>query len=432
MTCRVAVAALAALLAVATLPAAAQSAAASDVATYLLLKGKAEQGDAQAAYQLADRLVDGQGIVQDVPAAFYWYQRAEEGGVEAGSTYGELFDLATPELDTLLDEAGRGHVRAMLELANIYQRGHHAPHDGTKARFWLEMAARELRLLDGTEDWLAMYELALLLRRSDPQKAQALLERIWQLAAKQPEGGEGQPEALRDGAVGQLASLMEATHNPRQAQRYWRRAQLPAHKSAFARSLALINCQAGEYAEAKEWFGREITQPEHEGVNARAAAYCRGRIAEMLDKDLDAARGYYEAAAEFNVYHERRAILWGAGGDAWIGCAEYRLAELLDPEDDTETGGSEWLGKAAAHGHVDAQHQLGLSFANAGDALSARYWLQQAAAQGHVGALFDMADLRGLAPAHAQEYRERAERLERATVKVLDCPLYRPATDTAP
>jgi len=116
---------------------AAGAAAAADV-TPAAPQGRAEAGDAGAAYRLALKVRNGDGMPADPARAVRLLTTAAEGGVPA----------------------------AMFVLANMLAAGEGGPRDEAAARRWLEMSAA----LEYPE---ALQQLAL--TEPDPRKAELLM-----------------------------------------------------------------------------------------------------------------------------------------------------------------------------------------------------------------------------------------------------------------
>lgn len=149
----------------------------------------ADQGDAQAQYQLGNRYAKGYDVAIDIQAAEAWYLKsANLGYAEAQYALGTLYeDLpgtapsntpsfnVAPELDglsalvaganpgTTFDlciqigdgpieaikwyrlAAAQGHTSAQLKLGNIYELGRGVPQDDMLAYMWFDIAAKQGR-----------------------------------------------------------------------------------------------------------------------------------------------------------------------------------------------------------------------------------------------------------------------------------------------
>ena len=75
----------------------------------------AEQGDAQAQYNLGNKYADGEGVAEDDKQAVYWYTKAAE----------------------------QGDADAQTVLAYMHIDGEGVPEDVVKAHMWLNIAAAD-------------------------------------------------------------------------------------------------------------------------------------------------------------------------------------------------------------------------------------------------------------------------------------------------
>jgi TPR repeat protein len=74
---------------------------------------QAEQGDAEAQYNLGMLYYEGHGVTQDYATARHWWEQA----------------------------AAQGNARALYRLGVLYQKGRGAPQDDATAREWFEKSA---------------------------------------------------------------------------------------------------------------------------------------------------------------------------------------------------------------------------------------------------------------------------------------------------
>ena len=120
--------------------------AAAAVAWY---RRAAEQGHARAQYNLGVMHAEGLGVPQDAAAAVAWYRRAAELG-DARAQY-NLGGLYAEGRGVPPDAAGavawyrraaeQGHVRAQYNLGGLYAEGLGVPPDAVEALMWLTIAA---------------------------------------------------------------------------------------------------------------------------------------------------------------------------------------------------------------------------------------------------------------------------------------------------
>ena len=113
------------------------------------LRARAEAGDAEAQFILADMYGTGLGVPQDAAAAVAWYRRAAEQG-HARAQY-NLGVMHAEGRGVPPDAAGavawyrraaeQGHVRAQYNLGGLYAEGLGVPPDAVEALMWLTIAA---------------------------------------------------------------------------------------------------------------------------------------------------------------------------------------------------------------------------------------------------------------------------------------------------
>jgi TPR repeat protein len=77
------------------------------------LRRQAEQGDAEAQYNLGMLYYEGHGVTQDYATARHWWEQA----------------------------AAQGNAWAQYRLGVLYQKGRGAPQDDATAREWFEKSA---------------------------------------------------------------------------------------------------------------------------------------------------------------------------------------------------------------------------------------------------------------------------------------------------
>ena len=121
---------------------------------FRLILPKAQQGDADAQFNLALLYHHGAGIPQDTRYAIYWYLKAaRQGHVDAQYRLGSLyhnyrFEEEVPQdanraVYWLTRAAEQGFVPAQYKLGNIYEWGDVAPQDYKQAFFWYTKAAEQ-------------------------------------------------------------------------------------------------------------------------------------------------------------------------------------------------------------------------------------------------------------------------------------------------
>ncbi len=133
-------------------PAAAQTGSKSALKSDLAATRKlAEQGDAEAQYNLGVLYDLGHGVPQDDTQAALWYRKAaEQGYAYAQNNLGVLYDLGhgVPQDDTqaalwFRKAAEQGSAEAQYNLGVDYHDGHGVPQDDTQAALWYRKAAEQ-------------------------------------------------------------------------------------------------------------------------------------------------------------------------------------------------------------------------------------------------------------------------------------------------
>jgi TPR repeat protein len=112
---------------------------------------RAEQGDAQAQYELASRYEKGEGIKKNIDEALKWYRKAAENGhagaqVDLGWFYqkGQFVEKNIKQAIALYTKAAnRGNPQAQLNLAVLYDGGVEVPEDNKSAVKWYKLAAEQ-------------------------------------------------------------------------------------------------------------------------------------------------------------------------------------------------------------------------------------------------------------------------------------------------
>ena len=112
---------------------------------------KAQQGDANAQYNLALLYENGVGIYRAGRNAVYWYTKAaQQGHVEAQYRLGTVYRFGYGEEVVQMDfkkavywitkASEQGHIEAQYNLGHIYEYGDEAPQDYKQAYFWYTKA----------------------------------------------------------------------------------------------------------------------------------------------------------------------------------------------------------------------------------------------------------------------------------------------------
>ena len=111
----------------------------------------AEQGDADAQFNLGLVYWDGEGVSQDIKAAMKWFTlAAEQGDADAQNILGVMYDegegvsqniKAAMKWFKLAAEQGNAH--AQYNLGAIYHNGESVPRDIKTATKWFKLAAEQ-------------------------------------------------------------------------------------------------------------------------------------------------------------------------------------------------------------------------------------------------------------------------------------------------
>jgi len=110
---------------------------------------RAQQGDAEAQYNLGNLYAFGPGMPQDYAQAAIWYHKAaEQGRADAQFALGDLYedghgvpqDYAQAAV-WYRKAADQGYAVAQLDLGVLYEHGSGVPQDYAEAYFWLDLAA---------------------------------------------------------------------------------------------------------------------------------------------------------------------------------------------------------------------------------------------------------------------------------------------------
>jgi hypothetical protein len=125
------------------------------ITSFQLYQPKANQGDADAQFNLALFYFQGTGTPQDTKQAVYWYTKAaEQGHVNAQYYLGNIYNEGNGEeaprdckqaIYWLTKAAEQGHVLAQYCLGKMYHYGDgkEVPHDFKQAVFWYTKAAEQ-------------------------------------------------------------------------------------------------------------------------------------------------------------------------------------------------------------------------------------------------------------------------------------------------
>ncbi|WP_051908363.1 tetratricopeptide repeat protein [Candidatus Odyssella acanthamoebae] len=300
----------------------------------------AEQGHAEAQFNLGVMYEDGQGVTQDDAEAVKWYRKAaDQGDADAQNNLGVCYynGRGVPQDDTEAVKwvrlaADQGHVKAQNNLGVCYQSGQGVTKDNTEAVKWYRKAADQGHAA-------AQYILGICYYNGLGVTKDATEAVKWyRKAADQGNAGaQRMLGACYDIGQGVPKDEMEAV-------KCYRKAADQGHAAA---QFSLGNCYQD---------GRGVTQDDAEAVNWFRKAADQGH-----------------AAAQFslgNCYQDGRGVT----------------------KDNTEA--VNWYRKAADQGHAAAQNELGNCYyygrGVTQDDTEAVKWYRKAADQGNAAAQFSL------------------------------------------
>ena len=139
--------------------------------TFDEMQVKAEQGYAEAQYNLGVMYHEGQGVPQNDAEAVKWFRKAaEQGDAKAQTNLGVMYDKGqgVPQNDAeavnwYRKAAEQGHANAQYNLGVMYHEGQGVPKNYVLSYMWLSLAASQ-----GTE--LAKQAMGILERMMTPSQ----------------------------------------------------------------------------------------------------------------------------------------------------------------------------------------------------------------------------------------------------------------------
>lgn len=148
----------------------------------------AEQGHADAQYEIGHLYHNGHGVSQSYAEAAQWYRRAaEQGHAKAQFLLGLMYHYGhgVPQNDAealrwYRRAAEQGHAPAQILLGALYAHGQGVPQDYVRAQAWLNLAAA--RLPSGPDRDLAVRTRDTVAKRMTPAQLASAQEiaRTWQ------------------------------------------------------------------------------------------------------------------------------------------------------------------------------------------------------------------------------------------------------------
>ena len=116
------------------------------------LRALAEQGDADAQFNLGVMYANGRGVPEDDTEAVRWYRlAADQGNAAAQVNLGIRYDIGEGVPQDYAEAvrwyrlaANQRHARAQLNLGVKYRNGEGTPQDYVQAHMWFNLAASRL------------------------------------------------------------------------------------------------------------------------------------------------------------------------------------------------------------------------------------------------------------------------------------------------
>ncbi len=167
------------------------------------LQTAAEQGDANAQFNLGLRYDDGDGVPENDREAVRWYRMAaDQGHAAAQFTLGTMYSGGrdVPENDQEAVKwyrmaADQGHVDAQFDLGVMYANGEGVPKDYVKAYAWSNLAAAQRQPLAARQKTLLRSEMS----AKQVDEAQKLSSELWERIGRGKSLGEGSGSEAGDG-----------------------------------------------------------------------------------------------------------------------------------------------------------------------------------------------------------------------------------------
>lgn len=113
------------------------------------LRKAAEQGDAQAQFNLGMCYANGKGVKENLTEAVEWYRKAAEQGhaqaqYELSGCYYLKYGYDNNKcIEWLRKAAEQGHIKAQYQLGYCYDKGHGVKKDPNEAVKWYRKAAEQ-------------------------------------------------------------------------------------------------------------------------------------------------------------------------------------------------------------------------------------------------------------------------------------------------
>lgn len=300
-----------------------------DEPDFVLLKRRAEAGDASAQSALGLRYSEGKGVAKDPAQAVAWWRKAAE----------------------------QGNATAQRRLGMSYIHGEGTPKDSTQNPFLVS----EVNMKLGVE-WL---------RKAAEQGDAEAQQELGQVYDELYDYGSGES---KDSA--KAAEWYRKAADQGLAYAQYRLGELYYHGEGVSKDAT----------QATEWWRKAAEQGDVGAQRILGLHYAKG---EGVPKDVAQAVAWWRKAAEprEQMWEDSSGEKSPDQGDA---SAQFYLGWAYDngegvPKDDVQAVA--WYRKAAEQGYADAQNALGFSYDHGEgvprDALRAYMWFNLAAAKGN-------------------------------------------------
>lgn len=379
--------------------------------SYLKLSQQAKKGDARARHELGETYQKGIGVPKDLQQAARWYRLAAEQGytlaqVQLASMYlrGEGVPKQAERAAEWYEKAAeKGHLESANQIACMYVEGKGVDQNFETAMLWFKKAGNDFsdngiteyfkKAAEDRDSAQAYYSLATLIENGSLKGSAADVHQLLQQAA-----GKGNTSAMLKLAL----SLKSVKHDPdskKRSQDYLKMAHefgdeqaewemlittFEENPSAETFSAVLQGAQSGhsrsQLVVAQTLLEGRLFQPDREAAIEllRRAAQVLPEARRILGKALSESLDDQEVS---------EGIAWLKGA-AINGAGDLEAVYLLGTANClTAPEREDWLRKAAAHKHPEAQYRL--AHETSGD--QALEWLDKAASCGHTQAQFELA-----------------------------------------
>lgn len=367
---------------------------------------RAEKGDVQAQYLLAQCLEKGAGSEKNIDAAFMWYKKAAESGVaEAQYIWGEhLYNDAqcVKAVEFYKKAAEQGHRYAARNLAECLEKGDGCQRNLKEALAWYKKAyaegvnvqqrieviettlAKEALLKKYTEDAKkgvvsAQYALAECLYNGDSCVVDRTQAIVWYEKIVENWSAEDQYILANN------FYYINAKYNFKKVSDIYRKA-IDKNKNYKINDDIKLICNI-----ERDWKGKSVGEYWYKTAAEGGFAEAQNKYAEILQKrkEYEEAFKWYKKAAEQGYIRAQKSLAY---------CLEHGIGCELNEQE-----AFEWYEKLAEQGDADSQYKLGEYFSINGMStvhyLEAMEWYRKAAEQGNADAQYCLGDclFRGLA-----------------------------------